>query len=83
MGLLGMQCLHFTFAENKCTKTVLDAKTQVMITIFAGAPFVYEMLFEILHAGETRNMSQRYVSGSLLLSLQRTLSLTPMYYGSI
>ena len=83
MGLLGMQSLHFTFAENECTKTVLDAKTQVMITIFAGAPFVYEMLFEILHAGETRNMSQRYVSGSLLLSLQRTLSLTPMYCGSI
>ena len=55
----------------------------LIITIFAGAPFVYEMLFEILHAGETRNISQRYVSASLLLSLQRTLSLTPMYCGSI
>ena len=48
------------------------------ITIFAGAPFVRELLIEILYAGETRSIMQyrakkkKKVSRSLLLSFQIT-----------
>ena len=51
--------------------------TNLTVTIFAGAPFavVQKMLFELLHAGETRNISQ-------LILIRRMLQLLLIFLSS-
>ena len=55
MGLLEKRNLYF---GKKKTHENCSWCQDLTVTIFAGTPFVHELLFEILYAGETRNITQ-------------------------
>ena len=55
MGLLEKRNFYF---GKKQTHENCSWCQDLTVTIFAGTPFVQELLFEILYAGETRNITQ-------------------------
>ena len=71
----GTQYLHLLWQKTNARK--LFMMTNLTVTIFAGSPFaiVQKMLFELLHAGETRNISQ-------LILIRRMLQLLLIFLSS-
>lgn len=65
MGLLEKRNIYF---GQKQTHENCSWCQDLTVTIFAGTPFVQELLFEILYAGQSRNISKfgTHLSLSLL-----------------
>ena len=66
MGLLEKRNFYF---GKKQTHENCSWCQDLTVTIFGGTPFVQELLFEILYAGKTRNISKFVTPFSSTLSL--------------